>query len=233
MLFVCGSCLSQNPRSLVNGASIQVTGTVGLELRGNNAYIVLKPAQSYTAVFDETDHRRVNEIGLTMDGQWDALKALAGRKVSVSGVIQLEAVSPYYLNGTLIVAKSIRLANGTALMPKPHQAVEVPATVTRFHSLVTFAPRASNRWIYKTWDDKGNVLPRSQDYLSCSLNGPGDVMNCYCATGFASTATGTIRDGHFTKTAPPLEGFDFAQFSIAEPVRGSVNEVVECTRKAP
>ena len=60
-------------------------------------------------------HRIVQEIGLTLDGQWDALKALVGQQVSVSGVIQLEPTSPYYLNGTLIVAKSIRLANGSVL----------------------------------------------------------------------------------------------------------------------
>jgi hypothetical protein len=109
LLLVCGASLSQQPRSLIDGASVQLVGTVGLEPRGNNTYIVIKPSQPYTALFDDTDHRRVQEIGLTLDGQWDALKALVGQKVSASGVIQLEPNSPYYLNGTLIVAKSIRL----------------------------------------------------------------------------------------------------------------------------
>ena len=117
--------------------------------------------------------RRVKEIGLTLDGQWDALNALVGQKVSVSVVIQLEPTSPYYLNGTLIVAKSVRLANGSVLTPKPNKPVDLPASLTRFHSLVTFAPRASARWTYKTWDDNGHLLPGSQDYLSCGLNGPG------------------------------------------------------------
>jgi hypothetical protein len=231
LLLVCNSSLSQQPRSLIDGAPIQLVGTVGLEPSGNNAYIVIKPSQPYTALFDDTDHRRVKEIGLTLDGQWDALNALVGQKVSVSGVIQLEPTSPYYLNGTLIVAKSVRLANGSVLTPKPYKPVELPASLTRFHSLVTFAPRASERWTYKTWDDNGHLLPGSQDYLSCGLNGPGDVMNCYCPAGFAFTATGTVSDGHFTKTAAPQDGFDFAQFSIADPVRRSISEAVECTRK--
>jgi hypothetical protein len=232
LLLVCNSSLSQQPRSLTDGAPIHLVGTVGIESSGNNTYIVIKPSQPYTARFDDTDHRRVKEIGLKLDGQGDALKALVGQKVSVSGVVQLEPVSPYYLNGTLIVAKSIRLANGTILTPKPHKPVELPASLTRFHSLVMFAPHAAGRWTYKTWDDSGHVLPGSQDYLSCGLNGPGDVMNCYCPAGFDFTATGTVSDGQFTKTAAPQDGFDFAQFLIADPVRHSISEAVECTRKA-
>jgi hypothetical protein len=177
------------------------------------------------------DHRRVQELGLTLDGQWDSLKALVGQKVSVSGVIQPEPTSPYYLNGTLIVAKSIRLANGSVLTPKPHNRVELPASLTQFHSLVTFAPRASERWTYKSWDNNSHLLPNSQGYLSCGLNGPGDVMNCYCTDGFVLTATGRLSDGHFTKTEAPQDGFDFAQLVIAGPVRHSVSEAVECTRQ--
>jgi hypothetical protein len=231
-LLACSSSLSQQPRSLINGAHIQLVGTVGLEQRGNNACIVIKPGQTYTAVFDDTDHRRVQEIGLTLDGQWDSLKAIVGQKVSVSGVIQLEPTSPYYLNGTLIVAESIRLANGSVLTPKLHDCVELRASLTQFHALVTFAPRASERWTYKTWDNNGSLLPGSQNYLSCGLNGSGEVINCYCPDGFAFTATGTVSDGHFTKTEAPRDGFDFAQFAIADPVRRSVSEGVECTRQA-
>jgi hypothetical protein len=232
LLLVCGTSLSQQPRSLVDGAPIQLIGTVGLEPRGNNTYIVIRPGQTYTAVFDNADRRSVQEIGLMLEGQWDSLKALVGQKVSVSGVIQLEPTSPYYLNGTLIVAKSIRLANGSVLTPSPSKSAELPASLTQFHSLVTFAPRASERWTYKTWDNNGHSLPTSQGYLSCSLNGPGDVMNCYCPAGFAFTAKGTISDGHFTKTEAPEEGFDFAQFVIEDPIRRTVSEAVECSRHA-
>ncbi len=230
-LLACTSSLSQQPRSLIDGAPIEVVGIVGIEPSGNRTYIVIKPSQSYIALFDDTDHRSVKEIELSLDGQSDTLKALVGEKVSVSGMIQLEPTSPYYLNGTLIVAKSIRLANGSVLSPKPFKPVELPASLARFHSLVTFAPHASERWTYKTWDSNGHLLPGSQQYLTCGLNGPGDVMNCYCPDGFTFTATGTVGDGHFTKTAAPQDGFDFAQFGIADPVRRSVSEAVECTRR--
>jgi hypothetical protein len=229
-MLACRSSLSQEPSSLVNGAHIQVVGTVGLERRGNNAFIVIKPGQPYTAVFDDTDRRGVLEIGLALDGQ--SLNTLVGQKVSVAGVIQLEPASPYYLNGTLIIATSIRLANGSVLTPKPYDHVELPARVTQFHSLVKFAPRTSKRWTYKTWDKNGSLLPSSWSYLSCSLNGAGDVMNCYCADGFDFTATGTVSNGHFSKTDGPQEGFDYAQFGIGYSVRRSVSQAVECTRPA-
>src|SRR6185436_17524048 len=109
---------SQQPNTLINGAHIQLVGTVGLEARVNRTFIVIKPGQSYIAVFDDTDQRRVSEIGITLDGQW--LQPLVGQTISVLGVIQLEPASPYYWNGTLIVAESIRLANGTVLTPKPY-----------------------------------------------------------------------------------------------------------------
>jgi hypothetical protein len=69
-------------------------------------------------VFASDDRRTVREIGIIMDGQWDALKVLIGQNVTVSGILQLEPVSPYYLNGTLILAKSIRLQNGSVLLPQ-------------------------------------------------------------------------------------------------------------------
>jgi hypothetical protein len=91
-LLSCSSSLAQQTRSLIDGAHIQLVGTI--EPSGNNAYIVIKPSQPYRAVFDDKDHRRVHEIGLTLEGQRDSLKALIGKKVWVSGVIQLEPTSP-------------------------------------------------------------------------------------------------------------------------------------------
>jgi hypothetical protein len=230
-LIGCCSSLSQQPPSLTDGAAIQLVGTIGLERRGNNAYIVIKPGQPYEAVFDTSDRRSVQEIGLALDGGWDSLKALVGQRVSVSGVIQLEPISPYYLNGTLILAKSVRLANGSILTPKLQINSVLPDSLTRFHSLVTFAPRASERFTYMTWDTQGHLLPSSQKYLSCGLNGPGDVMNCYCPDKFAFTGKGKVSGSHFTKTEAPQDGFDFAQYLIADPVRHSVSEAVECSRQ--
>ena len=53
--------------------------------------------------------KRVHEVGLRLDGQGDVLDKLVGQSVTVSGTLQLEGVSPYYPNGTLILAKSVRL----------------------------------------------------------------------------------------------------------------------------
>ncbi len=229
-LIGCCSSLSQQSHSLIDGAPIKLSGTLGVERRGNRSFIVIRPGQTYEAVFDSTDRRNVREIGLTMDGQWDKIRALVGQKVSVSGVIQLEPSSPYYLNGTLILAKSIKLPNGLVLAPKAQISRSLPDSLNQFQSLVTFAPHTSERFTYKTWDSAGHLVSNSEVYLNCGLNGPGDVMNCYCPDGFAFTGKGKVVNGRFVKTEPPQDGFNFAQFSIADPVRRSVIEGVECTR---
>ena len=143
----CYSAHSQQARELVNGSSVQVVGKVGLVQFGNKHYLVLRPNRPYRAVFDSTDTREVREINFTLYGQWDALKSLPGQTVSVSGKVQLEPTSPYYLNGTLIVADTIQLTNGVALRPKTQPATGLPAQVTKIFTLVTFTPRAWDQLI--------------------------------------------------------------------------------------
>jgi hypothetical protein len=218
------SAWSQQLHELVEGAEIKVAGTIRLEQSGNNSYLMIKPDSPYEAVFDSTDRRKVCEIGLSLAGQWDALKPLVGKRVSVSGVVQLEPASPYYFNGTLIIAKSIRLADGSVLTPK--------GSLSQFHVLVTFSPRAWDQFTDQAWDAAGHQLPASQEYLNCRLNGPGDVMNCYCPDGFAFTAKGKMNGSRFFETEAPEAGFDFAQYVIADPVRHFVRVAVECTREA-
>ncbi len=228
----CCTCQAQQPYKLIDGAAIKLVGTIRLEQRGNNSYLVIRSGKSYEAVFASDDRRTVREIGIIMDGQWDALKVLIGQNVTVSGILQLEPVSPYYLNGTLILAKSIRLQNGSVLLPQTKVVAPLPADLAQFHVQVTFSPRASDRFIYEAWDSGGHLLLASRDYLYCRLNGPGDVMNCDCPDGFAFTGTGEIKGGRFSKVEDPQEGFNFAQFEIADTVRHYVREAVQCTRKA-
>jgi hypothetical protein len=231
LLLVALPSLSQT-RSLVGGDHTQIDGTVVLERKGNSAYIVIKPGQPYVAVFDQTDLRTVREIGLAMEGVSESLKALVGQKVAVSGVIQLDPASPYYFNGALIIADSIRLPNGSFLTPKVATEPESPVGLEQFHALVTFTPHSAERWTYRTWDNNGMLLPSSRRDLRCGLNGPGDVMNCFCPAGFSYTATGTIKAGHFTKTQESPKDAEFAQFAIADPVRRSFSKALECTRHA-
>ena len=223
----CHLAQAQHVGTLVDGTSISVTGFVLLKNVGNNAYFLLKLAQPYEAVFEETDRRLIREIGLCWDGQRDAIQALVGQNVTVHGQVQLEPVSPYYFNGTCIRADSIQQQNGVTLVPKKQIATPLPAELIQFHSLVTFTPHSSKRFKYQTRDAKGRELPQQDAYLSCGLNGAGDVMNCYCPAGFASTGKGTIG---FSTTETADSGLAFAQFELADPVHGSVRHTVECTR---
>lgn len=231
IMFGCCICFPQQTPKLIDGARIMLVGTVGLEQRGNKAYIVIKPGGQYEAVFDSEDHRRVREIGLGLFGQESALRALAGQKVTVNGKVQLEPNSPYYLNGTLIVADSVRTASGSVLRPEDRSAGSLPVGLARFYSLVIFDPRSAARFTYKSWNSQGRLLTGFADFVTCGLNGPGDVMNCYCPKGFVFTGKGDVRDGKFEKTEAPAEGFDFAQYMIGDAVRRSVSVAVECTRQ--
>ena len=191
---------------------------------------MLQPDAPYEAIFDTDDHRKVGEIGLSLTGQQEVLQRAVGQRVSVTGTLQLEPASPYYFNGTLILAKSVRLPNGRTLLPLTMTVTTLPKEITQFSALVTFSPHTQKRFTYQAWDAMGHPLPTSGTYLSCGLNGPGDVMNCYCADGFKFTGTGTINHGQFSKTADPQDGFDFAQFEIPEPVQHYVTEAVACVR---
>jgi hypothetical protein len=222
---------TQQPR-LVDGSPISVEGVLRLEQIGNSHYLVIHTAQAYEAVFDATDSKAVREIQVTLDGQGDALKRAIGQKVLVAGVVVLNEESPYYFNGALIQAKSIRLPGGSVLLPQTTPTPALPQNLTQFHALVTFTPKARDQFTYKAWDASGHFMPSSGVYLSCGLNGPGDVMNCFCPDGFNFTATGTIRDGHFIKTNGPQEGVTFAHFGLDEPVRNFFSAAVECTRTA-
>ena len=223
----CHLAQAQHVEALVDGASISATGVVLLKNVGNNAYFLLKPAQPYEAVFEETDRRLIREIGLCWDGRWDEIRDLVGEKVTVHGLVQLEPVSPSYFNGTCIRADSIQQQNGVTLVPKKQIATPPPADLIQFHSRVTFTPHSPKRFTYKSWDAEGRQLTQSDAHISCGLNGPGDVMNCYCPEGFDSTGKGTIS---FSAAETTDSGVAFAQFEIADPVRGSVRHTVECTR---
>ncbi len=221
--------VAQVPR-LVDGAAVSVEGVLRLEQIGNNHYLVVQTGHAYEAMFDKTDRKTVSEIQVTLDGQGESLKRAIGQEVLATGVVVLNEESPYYFNGALIQAKSVRLPDGTVLLPQTRPQTKLPGSLTQFHALVTFTPRAREQFTYKAWDATGNLLQSPGAYLSCGLNGPGDVMNCFCPDGFAFTGTGKILQGYFTKTNDPQEGFTFAQFSLPDPVRNSFSAAVECTR---
>jgi len=233
-----GTAYSQQP--LVDKSKIEVSGTLTVERVGNHSFLMIRMEKPYLANFDDGDTRSVPEIGLMLEGRNSLLRKYVGRGVIVDGTVQLEASSPYYFNGTLIKATSVRLLSrggrpsGNILTPFVADAgagnslSHDPRSPVVYHAEFTFFPKQS-KFTYRAWDAEGNLLRSKFEYLTCALNGPGDVVNCFCAGGYAPTSQGEMRSTKFVVTE--RAEFEFAQFGIDQSLQHSVSKAVQCTRK--
>lgn len=227
-LVVCATaiCFAQRDPTLEDGATVTARGTITLQNRGNRAFIVLRTEHSYIAIFDEKDRRTVPEIGIAMPGV--DLEKYVGEVVTVKGSVMLEPASPYYYNGTLITADSIRLSNRTVLLPKNVPAVPPRAFPwTRYWVLATFSPR-THSFVYRGWGSSRVPVPDTAGLLSCGFNGAGDVLNCFCADGFVATGTGWMQGNRFVLTDKPT--MEFAQFTIPEELKAPISRAVQCSK---
>lgn len=213
----------QKPRipELHDQSQVSVTGTLKVEWQGWRRCLFLKTPAPYRLMFDpqESSPRQASEIEITLEGQGDDLAQYAGRTLVANGKLQLEAVSPYYCNGAMIIAKDVSLPNGKSLLARPSDTA-VPASIEKY----ALTPRSN--WRFSAQDASGRSLG-AKNMAGCSLNGGGDVLNCFCAEGFKPVSgysiTGRTRD----------EGEDqggFFQFGLDEEAKHPVTINVECVR---
>ena len=222
---VCVRAQIRKPAELVDGRNINLEGTLRLRRIGNQAFLTIQTRAPYLARFYSGTSREVHEVQIILEGQNDALRKYIGQHVSAAGRLQLEETSSYYFNGTLLLAESVKLSDHSVLTPqKSRSAKQPPITLEKFHARVTFDPK-SNQFTYVVCDSAGRQLSPANGYLSCSLNGPGDVMNCFCVTGFTVTGLGKM---NVLAQKPDIA--DFAQFRIPENLRRPISKAVECTR---
>ncbi len=226
----CRPVLAQNLVILNDGATVKLNGKLEVEHQDNKDFLLVKTFQPYLAVFDpKTDQRKVQEVGLSLAGREDELRRHVGQTVWVVGTLQLDGTSPYYYNGTLVLASSVHFASGLTLLPKAETAPGAPsADIIQFHVLVTFHPKPSHFSYIVTGPD-GHPLTPSENYSSCGLNGAGDVMNCFCPDGFIFTGSGKMTGSQFIMSEKA--DMDFAQFEIPENMSGPISKAFECTRK--
>lgn len=228
-LFLFAVCLSLSPLTqsqtpklpeLKDGAAVRVSGLLVMERRGNNRFLMVRAKASYLAIFYEDEgSSKVGEMGIELAGEQAGLEKHLGEQVTVVGKVQLSQESPYYFNGVLIVAESVELANGTVLRShRPEAVTPIAVGLPMYRVQVTLKARTSH-FSYVVSDERGRLIAPNPAYMSCGLNGAGDVVNCYCAEGF-----------------DPLDkhnpGVNRAQFEIDEPLRKDVTKTVECRRKA-
>jgi hypothetical protein len=224
---------------LRDGALFKVSGTLQLKHRGYSSYLVIETERSFLAVFDKDDHRKVHEIGIYMSGQHDVLRHHLGERITAEGKLILEPVSPYYYNGVAMQAETVHLAAGKVLSAQKDEekAPVLPTKVSLYYAQVTFLPRQAS-YTYTAWDANWKPLASANSLLSCSLNGSGELLNCFCvADDFEAAEGGTIKNGRFIvdNDAIPLTGQEnpppnFAQFSLPETVLSKIQRAVLCTR---
>jgi len=221
---------AQSVAELADGQKVKITGKIALERRGNRTFPMLRVEKPYLAIFDKDDKAQVTEVEILLDGQGAEIKKYLNQTVTVEGKAQLEPVSPYYFNGVAIHADSVTLSNGTVLQPVVYrEQTPLPPQITRFRTLATYSP-AKGSFSYQASDSEGHSLPQGENYLSCGLNGPGDVMNCFCPKGFEVASFGTQKDGKLVLTEKPRPDLPFAQFGIPEDLKGPISKAVECAR---
>jgi hypothetical protein len=217
----------QNPRiqELHDKSQVNITGTLRVEWRGWRRCLFLKAPAPYRLMFDaqESSPRQVSEIEIMLPGQGDDLVQYAGRTLTANGNLQFDPVSPYYCNGAIIIAKDVSLPNSKSL-PARSKDTAVPASIEKYVASVILIPRSN--WKFSAQNPSGSSLG-TQNLAGCSLNGGGDVLNCYCVQGFKPVR------GHSITEAVQSEGEDldgFFQFELDEEAKHQVTINVECVR---
>jgi hypothetical protein len=209
-------------------SQVSIKGTLRVEWRGWRRCLFLKTPAPYRLMFDpqESSPRQANEIEIALPYQNDDLVQYAGQTLVANGKLQLEAVSPYYCNGAMIIAKDVVLANGTALHAKSSSA-SIPASIEKYVASVILIPHSN--WKFSAQDPSGISLG-TENLAGCSLNGGADVLNCFCAQDFKPVS------GHSISEGLRSEGEDqdgFLQFVLDEEAKHRVTINVECVRAKP
>jgi hypothetical protein len=215
-------------KELRDQSQITITGTLRIEQRGWRTCFFIATPHSYRVMFDpaESSPRNLNLIQINLRGQDDSLRRNVGRPITATGRIQLEAVSPYYCNGALMVADEVTLPNGLKLRQNVTAEI-VPASIDRYKASISITPGAD--WKFDARTSSGSSLGTT-NLAGCGLNGSGEIMNCYCSEGFRPVA------GHSTSQGRQSEGDNqggFLQFELDEEAKHPVTINVECVRSKP
>lgn len=250
LLYFCATAclicfLNANPavaQELRDGEEFSVHGVLHLVHRGYSAYLVLETKQHYVAVFQPDERRQVHSIEILLSGQGKELIKHSGEEISAEGTLVLEPNLPYYYNGVALQATRIHLAGNKVptASEAPVQSIpfSLPAGMTSYFAQVTFKPGPAS-YTYLAWSREGKLLDGAENSLTCSLNGSGELLNCFCRPdGVEVTQTGRMQDGHFVQDEHaeiPDSGSEakmpgFAQFSLPERIPRTIQRAVLCTQ---
>jgi hypothetical protein len=210
-----------------------VHGQLKLECWGWRCYLVVATAAPYRAMFDprESQPKIVHEIPLLLNGNNNLLSSYVGKSVTATGKVQLEAVSPYYLNGIFLMTDSVSLPGGKTLQQAEFNPS--PLSVTKYMASITLTPHRYV-WGHRVWDPATSDTLSTQNLSGCSLSGGGDVMNCYCIEGYQATRIGSAAVGQKVTLEAVDEDFlkwGFGQTEVDEDAKKPMVVEVECTKE--
>ena len=226
-LLLAPSLTAQAPVPLHDGQQVVLHGILTMEPAGRLQFVTVKTTASYVPVFTEDGGKEVpgetlHEISLSGYFDYELLYAHRGQEVTVTGKMATDETTPYFWHGTRLQATSIVTMNGVDLRGK-ERGTQVAADVGLYRAEVTLPADLAAPWRYRL-----DGRPMTERYLSCSSNGGGDVVNCFCAQGFHPTeTTSSIKDSVWQSKA--LSKMKMAQFGVGDEAREAVLSVM-CSR---
>ncbi len=228
LLFCASAAYCQSPVPLRDGQQITLTGELTMEPAGRLQFVTVKTHSAYVPLFPgenrkETRGETLHEIGLS---GYDYALAYAhrGQQVTVTGKLLTDEATPYFWHGTRLEAASLRTSDGDDLTGKSLARPGVPTDLTRYTSTAILHADLALPWTYQV---KGKTITRGT-YLTCSSNGGGDVVNCFCADGFHPVrAESSLLGGH--RKGEILPDMTMAQFEAGDDAT-EVHLHVTCSR---
>ncbi len=227
MLLSAPLLIAQAPVSLHDGQQVVLHGTLALEPAGRLQFVTLKTTASYVPIFKEEGGKDVpgetlHEISLAGYADYGLLYAHRGQPVTVTGKLATDDVTPYFWHGTRLQASSILTTGGVDLRGK-ERGTWIAADLGLYRAKVTLSADLAAPWRYSM-----EGKPAEEKYLSCSSNGGGDVVNCFCAQGFHPTeATASVKDKAWHGQV--MGDMRMAQFGVGDEARAAELSVT-CSR---
>ncbi|MBS1814456.1 MAG: hypothetical protein JSS87_06240 [Acidobacteria bacterium] len=207
---------------------VRVSGVV--EIRGgpNKFFYVLKVPRSYTLAFskEEGGPRLTQEIAFAVPNKLrDQLITHIGEEVTVEGEMWLEPTSPYYWNGNMVQTTAITLANGSVLRTAQRETCTKP---DEDYTVRVTIPTTAASWHYEAVQ-KSTQTKLIGNVASCSTNGGGDVINCFCAEGFMPTSL-ALRSGKRQDEGQIFTDMSMAQIGIDEDRKATAILTLKCRK---
>lgn len=220
------------------GQPFSVKGKLQVKYRGWGIYLTVPLEHRTLADLGGSGAKYITAIQVKLDGNWKPLTKHVGEVVEATGKLQMgSATSAPFWNGVMLVADTVKLADGSTLQAHPADPPTVPAGVTSYMVTVTMQPNHIE-WPHEAVDTDSGAPLAEADVDGCALSGEGNVMNCACVEGFAPLRAGVVAHPVAAKdwlTIPAATTIDpaTAQFPLPDPdANGPQIFQVVCKRKS-